>query len=619
MLKKILSSLKKSKFIQSALKNAVGFVTPTVVKLAKLMPPPSSKYFIHVINLLTLVSSYTITSLLIYPTFRFGIFLKEIFALFCAYGAIFLWFVEEINKQIPIRVIVGVTACIAPVFFMNNVFSVALTALIVLILFEFVIFEYIRGCNLFSSQMPIYVICENADDVLPIQNLLTENKVLKLILLSGYGEPARFSSIHSLNALESWLLRLRKLAFFPKPDRLIYFSKTPNSQHIDHLIETSVKFSIPAYGVKSNAVMNEGKFSKILGLVPLNYFLQQSPDKSLLSTIFKSKRVWVVFDGSEYLFDIICTLSATQSIDLIIFCLSEYTAVMLRQRLVAHFPEKIFKIKVMDLECFELQDNGPDVIFYSMPINSIYIEEDNQKEAVINNVLKTQKLIAFAQKNNVSDVFLLSSIKAFNANTWIGATQRLGELFAQFASYQKRKLGTKFHVIRLPDDSFSKVGILGEIKDSICNSGYLCLKDMEAPVLQSEKEIFPILLKAISLSMKNENFESAVFTISTKKQTTVEEIISYACTQLHLRPNTDVHFFYNSEPRPMDLESFPNISEKLESTNTPNIFITHFTNPGVDRFKDIWTVEQINRMSTRELVSTVMQSLKEKMKISRKM
>lgn len=614
MLKKILNSLKKSVFVRGLLKNIVMFVTPLVTKLAALMPAPSSKYFAHIINLLILTTSYTITSLFIYPHFHFSIFLKEIFALCCAYGAIFLWFIEEISKQIPLKIVVGVTACIAPIFFMNNAFSVALVELFLLIFIEFIVFEYIRGCNLFSSQMPIYVICETADDTLQIQELLNENKVLELILLSEKGEPTRFSSIRSLKSLESWLLKIRMLAFFPKPNRLIYFSKAPDASHVEQLVELSIAFSIPAYGVKVNPVMSEGKLSKVLGLTLLNCYMHPTTDRNLLGTLFKNKRVWVVFNGSEYLFDIIRTLSATQSINLTAFCSSEYMAVMLRQRLLSIFPERIFKIKVMNFDCFVSQDNGPDAIFYGMPINSIYIEEDNQKEAVVSNVLKTQKLIAFAQKNNVADVFLLSSIKAFNANTWIGATQRLGELFAQFASHQRRKLGTKFHVIRLPEDSFSKVGILGEIENSVRNNGYLCIKDMDSAVLQNEKEIFLILLKTISLSMKNENFESVVFTISAKKQISVEEIIKHVCTQLSLRPNTDVPFFYSSEPRPMDLESFPNISEDLESTNTPNIFITRFSNLGADHFKDAWTVEQIYKMSTRELVSTVMQSLKEKMK-----
>lgn len=615
MLKKILRQIKNSKVIEKI----VEIVQQILAKGAKFLPPPSSKHFGHVVNLVVLLASYTITSLLIYPHFSFPVFLKEAFALGCAYCAIFLWFVGQIQNQVPIRIIVGVTACISPVFFMNNAFSVGFMCVILLIIFEFIIFEYIRGCDLFSSQMPVYVICEKSSDTDYIQNIFIENKVLKLIALSSAGDLLRFSSIRSLEALDSWLRKIKCLAFFPTPARLVYFSAAPNENHVKQLIELSVKFSIPAFAVKINHVMENGKMTHVPGYVSLHNLFPQTVDKSQLGTLFRSKRIWVCFDGHEYVFDLIQALSSVQSIDLIVICRSEYVAVMLKQRLAFMYPEKIFNIKIIDFENFDAQDTKPDILFYDMPISSNYAEESNQKEAVIDNVLKTQKIIRFAQRNRLTDVFIFSSIKAFNANTWIGATQRLGELFAQFASSQRHKMFTRFHVIRLPDNSFSQTEIFGEISSAVRNNGYVCIKDTEIPVLQDESDVFPLLLKAISLSMKNENLISAVLTISAKNQTPLEEIVRQACLREGLRPDNDVHIVYSSDPRPMDLESFPNISETLEKTSVPNIFATDFVNTGSEYFREIWSIDQINRMSTRELVSAVMQSLNDKMKNQKKM
>lgn len=593
-------------------------VRQILAKGAKFLPPPSSKHFGHAVNLVVLLASYTIASLLIYPRFSFPMFLKEAFALGCAYCAIFLWFAGQIHNQAPMRIILGVTACISPVFFMNNTFSVGFACVSLLIIFEFIIFEYIRGCDLFSAQMPVYVICEKISDISCIQSIFTENKVLKLILLSSAGDFLRFSSIRSPEALESWLKKVKRLAFFPVPARLIYFSAAPNENHVKQLIEISVKFSIPAFAVKINHTEENGKRTHTAGYISLHNLFLRPTDKTQLGTLFKSKRVWVCFDGHEYIFDLIQALSAPQSIDLTVICRSEYAAVMLKQRLAFLYPEKIFNIKIMEFENFDTQDAKPDILFYDMPISSCYTEETNQKEAVIENVLKTQKIIRFAQRNRLADVFIFSSIKAFNANTWIGATQRLGELFAQFASSQRHKLFTRFHVIRLPDNSFSQTEIFGEISTAVRSNGYVCIKDTEIPVLQDENDVFPLLLKAISLSMKNENLISAVLTISAKNQTPLEEIIRQACLREGLQPNNDVHIVYSPDPRPMDLESFPNISETLEKTPSPNIFATDFVNTGSEHFKEVWSIDQINRMSTRELVSAVMQSLNDKMQNQKK-
>lgn len=606
--------MKKSMVVEKVTK----VVQELVAKGAKFLPPPSSKYFVHVVNIVVLISSYTIASLLVYPRFSFAVFFKETFALLCAYYAVFLWFIEQTKNQVPMRIIIGVTACICPVFFMNNAFSVGIVCLILLIIFEFITFEYIRGCDLFSSHIPIYVICEKESDVGYIGDLFTENKVLKLILLHSFGDTLRFSSIRSINALDSWLSKITRLSFFPVPARLVYFSNNPDNEHVKQLLELSIKFSIPAFAVKVNAIVQGGKKSHVLGYIPLQILREQTIDKALSINLFKGKRVWICFDGHEHMLDLIQALSLNQSTDLTILCKSEYMAVALNQRLAFSCPDRIFNIKIMEFENYESQETKPDVLFYSMPVSSHYVEENNQKEAVIGNVLKTQKIIQFAQRNRLTDVFIFSSIKAFNANTWAGATQRLGELFAQFASSQHRKLFTKFHVIRLPDYSFSKSEIYGEISESIRNRGYVYIKDMGIPVLQDKTDVFPLLIRAISLSMKNDNWACAVLTVSAKNQASLDKLIKHACLREGLRSNIDVKVVYNFDPRPMDLESFPNISEALEKTSYPNIFITNFINSGSEHFREIWTADQVNHMSKRELVSAVMQSLNDKINNLRK-
>lgn len=572
---------------------------------------------LHVINVAVILVSYIIASALIYPKLQFSVFLKEIFALLCAYYAVFLWFMDNIKKQLPIKTIVGVTACTAPVFFMNTTFSVAIVCLAVLIICEFVVFQYVRGCDLFSKKMPIYVICERDSDVPYIEELLSTNKVLKLIILSNSDDSFKTSAINSVEMLEKWLLKLRCLVFFPSPSRLIYFSQKPISMHLQQLAELAVKFSIPVFIVKFSEITEEGKNVQNMGIIPLELPQINAVDKSLVGNLFKSKRVWICYDGKEYVLDLIKSIGSISSIDLLIFCKSEYVAVTLNQHLISLYPNKSFNIKIMEFDGVISQDNKPDILFYNMPICSSYSEEHNQKEAVIGNILRTYQIIKFAQENKVCDVFILSSIKAFNANTWIGATQRLGELLAQFASSQSRKLFTKFHVIRLPDDSFTTTEIYGEIVNSIKYNGYINIHDKDIPVLQREKEIFPILVKAVTMSLKNTEHLSSVLTVSIKSQTSLDEIIRQACFQMKTRIDEDIRTIYTSEPRLINLDSFPNISETLEKTSIPNIFATRFTHSNDENFENMWTIEEVNKMSTRELVSAVMQGLNDCMKLNK--
>jgi hypothetical protein len=106
-------------------------------------------YAFHIKNFGVVLLSYGIASFLIYPEFDFRNFLREIFSLMCIYGAVLLWFGDKIENEVSFRMIIGVTACMAPVLFVNNPFGVAFVSLLVIIFCVFLIFEYMRGCHLF--------------------------------------------------------------------------------------------------------------------------------------------------------------------------------------------------------------------------------------------------------------------------------------------------------------------------------------------------------------------------------------------------------------------------------------------------------------------------------------
>jgi len=610
MIKKILNTAKN--FIEK--NNIDNFTKNTINTIVALLPSSIIKHMEHITNLFVLISAYMLVSLFMYPDLKFIVFIKEIFALICAYFAITLWFMDQTKKQFPIKTIIGVTACIAPVFFMNNNFSVALICVILLIICEFIIFEHIRGCHLFSNKTPAYIICETEEDI--NKNLLSDFKVLKYIVLSETNS-VKFSSINSIDTLDRWLERINRFAFFPIPSRLIYLAKTPNADHQQQLLELSIKYSIKAFNAKIKSEEKDGKISQFLALTSLRNDTLFTGDKTQLATIFKNKKICICFDGHNCLFDLIVSFSAVQSINLTIVCWSEHIAVNLIQKLSVLHPEKSFNVKVVSFDNFIAQENKIDVLFYNMPINSSYCEESNQKEAIIGNVTQTQKLIQFAQQNHINDVFIFSSIKAFNANTWIGATQRLGELFAQFASTKFRKMASKFHVIRTPEYLTSSIEFFGDAIKQIKNNGHIIINNTAIPVLQNGREVYALIIKAINISMKNDDFLSSVLTVSTKKQYSIDDAISHVREQFELRP-MDIRVSYSSEPRPMDLESFPNISETLEKTNIANVFVTRFINSGSELFEDKWDITEINRMSTRELVSAVMQSLNDKMKNQKK-
>jgi hypothetical protein len=252
-----------------------------------------------------------------------------------------------------------------------------------------------------------------------------------------------------------------------------------------------------------------------------------------------------------------------------------------------------------------------------MPIKSVRSGEENLKEAVIKNVLETRRVINFAQSNKIPIVFILSSSGALNARNWIGATQRLGELFAQFADSQHKKTFTKFRVIRIPNSISDPSSIFGKVISSIFANGYIndCGQNFELSTAYYRKDILPLLTKVVTFLMKGSDATSSVYTIAPKNNVPLNSLVKNVCNIVCLREGVDVQIVQNNEPKEMELDDFIDINEPLEKTAVAGVLRTKFSCVNSECYSRIWTFEEIGAMTTRELISAVFQSVNEKVKV----
>jgi FlaA1/EpsC-like NDP-sugar epimerase len=579
----------------------------------------------HFRNIVVLLTSYSVVSLLIYPEFKVSIYLKEAFSLLCAYGAIFVWFVDRIRKEVPIKVAICVTACSAPVLFINSTPAVAIVCLFLIVICEFLIFEYWRGCFLFSNLTPVYIICDNIKDAEEVFSIASEYKILELIALVDEKdekiENRRLSSIKTIEDIGKRLQKINYLPFYPSPKRLLYFSNEKKSEKFDKLLELSARHSIPLFRAFKNTVVKRNIDSVLLSVSPASLYdfdcvNISSQDKSILTSSFKEKKIWICYDGRRSVLDLAQAISTVNSADITLLCESEKLMVEAERELQDKCAGKNCKMKIFDIDLLHLQETKPDILFYNIPIKSFHFGEDYLKETVIKNVLDTNRLIQFAQSVRISFVFIMSSSWASSSGNWIKATQRLGELFAQFADSQSRKLHTKFRVIRLPDVITDRLGIFGQIISSILSFGRVSIDFPEAELanVYYRSDILTTLLKVISTSMKAASSLSCVYTIAPENKISLDDVIKKVCDILCIRCGQDVPIVYNPKSEEMDLEDFAGISEQAEKTAIEGVFITKFLPTRASSYESLWTVDEIKKMTTRDLISAVFQSLSEKIK-----
>jgi hypothetical protein len=565
-----------------------------------------------------------VASAIVYPEFKALRFLKEVFSLLCSYGAVFVWFVERIGEKARIGVAVCVMSCLAPVLFLNNPFGMALVCILLMMMVTFILLEHIRGCRLFSASIPIYVVCGNEEEAKEFLRLSSDRRILEvLVLSSGKCPNGQISTLKSMDAMCRWLRRINRLPFYPFPRRLMYYSREMDAENFDRLLRLSAEYSIPLFKAVKNTFLEQGqsKSSAFLNVLPVSFAdfepVNVSPqDRSGLSSVFKGKKIWICYDGRGSILDLLCAISLVNPADITLLCESEKLMVEAERELQTRCANANYRLKIFDLDLLPMQEMKPDIFFYNIPIKSLHFGEYHLKETVMKNVLDTQRLIQFAQSSRIPMVFVMSSLGSSRQTNWIWATQRLGELAAQFADYQSRKYFTKFRVVRLPEGTADELGIFGKIMSSISSNGYVNVDfpHTEFTNVHYRQNLLPPLLKIITSGVKAYDSSSGVYTIVPRNKVSLEDLIAKICNLLGLRKGLDVPVVYSQKSEEMNLEDFSSISEPMEETALEGVFCTKFTVTKPSLYETIWTVEEISHMTTRELISAVFQNLSEKIK-----
>jgi FlaA1/EpsC-like NDP-sugar epimerase len=114
-------------------------------------------------------------------------------------------------------------------------------------------------------------------------------------------------------------------------------------------------------------------------------------------------------------------------------------------------------------ECFK-----PQVVFHAAAHKHVPLMELNPEEAIKNNVLGTKNVAGCADRHKAERFVLISTDKAVNPTSVMGATKRIAEIIVQ--SLNKMSL-TKFSVVRFGNVLGSRGSVIPQFKQQISAGG----------------------------------------------------------------------------------------------------------------------------------------------------
>ena len=267
---------------------------------------------------------------------------------------------------------------------------------------------------------------------------------------------------------------------------------------------------------------------------------------------------------------------------------------------------KSFIADIRDKEKIEqiFKNTLPNIVFHAAAYKHVPLMEEHSDEAVKNNILGTNILADISLNHGVEKLIFISTDKAVNPTSVMGATKRIGEMLCQAAN-QKGK--TKFVSVRFGNVLDSRGSVIPIFKEKIKKREAIEIThpDMKR-YFMTTPEACLLVLQAGAMSQGGE-----VFVLNMGDAVKIFDLARELVKLSGLRPDIDIPIVY-TEPRPGEkfFEEILTAEEGTVATQNQKIFMAKLSQIKEKELKlGLEKLEKAAQEGDRELIIRTLKEL----------
>ncbi len=343
-------------------------------------------------------------------------------------------------------------------------------------------------------------------------------------------------------------------------------------RHIDGKCrQTGAKVSIMPgiYEMVSNEVgmgeMREIRLEDLLRRKPIHL------DFAKITNYIAGKTVLITGAGGSIGSEIARQISRVGAKEIILLGRGENSIYEIHQELKRKFPEQAYHTVIANITDKERMAKvfklfHPQVVFHAAAHKHVPLMEIQPDEAIRNNVFGTQNVAELADKNHAEIFVLISTDKAVNPTSVMGATKRTAELVLQEIN---QRSNTKFVTVRFGNVLGSRGSVVPLFEKQIAAGGPVTVTDKEMTrFFMTIPEAVQLVLQAGSQAEGGE-----VFLFDMGKPVKIKDMAEDLIRLHGLTPDKDIKIVYTGlRPGEKLYEELLTSEEGTTSTKHKKIF-----------------------------------------------
>ncbi|MBI4101406.1 MAG: polysaccharide biosynthesis protein, partial [Candidatus Nealsonbacteria bacterium] len=357
-------------------------------------------------------------------------------------------------------------------------------------------------------------------------------------------------------------------------------------------------------GQISTGLLREVEMEDLLGRDPV------SLDKTGLTDFLEGKKVLITGAAGSIGSELSRQVAKFEPLSLLLLDQDETGIFNISEELKDRFPKLDVQSRVCDILDEKkigkiFSEFSPGVVFHAAAYKHVPLMEENSDEAAKNNILGTETLVRASLANGTEKFIFISTDKAVNPSSVMGATKRAGEMICQF--YNKPENVTKFISVRFGNVLNSRGSVIPIFREQIKRGGPVEITHPEM------KRYFMVTSEACLLVMQAGAMGQGgeVFVLDMGEAVKIVDLAKEMIRLSGLEPDKDIPIVFTGiRPGEKLAEEIFNRKEEMLSTSNQKIFIAKLL-PFPEEFfrKELEVLKEVVYKGNKETVIGALKSL----------